>query len=81
MFTCDEEEETWNHVFFKCIVAWRIWYMCRQWIWESMVHHWEARAHFMLFMLSWATQYKQIVRMYVDRSSRENLETKKSNYF
>jgi len=25
---CGEEEETCNHVFFKCKVAWRVWCMC-----------------------------------------------------
>jgi len=52
---CGEEEETYNHVFLKCKVAWRVWYMCNAWIGMSTTFHWDARVNFESFKLGWAT--------------------------
>ena len=39
---CGVEENTMNHVFFKCKIAWLVWSKCSQWIGEKFVNHSEV---------------------------------------
>lgn len=51
---CGLEEEFESHVFFSCMVAWRVWCLCSKWIGMDFVYHWDARSHFTKFYLCWA---------------------------
>jgi len=46
---CDVEEKTVRHPFFECMVSWRIWGMCLEWLGSSLVLHCDAQMHFKMF--------------------------------